>query len=269
LLWIALAAALSPSILNLVEHVTTRPWARCAAVFPFLLGWLAWRRRERVEPAADGFVWLALGLAFSVVGAGGDMPRLARPGIALGIVGLARATGFPPTPIALLAAFAVPLPSVLLAIFEPGVEDVAARAAAALAGVSGAAVELDRSRIDVLEFVVPAGALELVPGDGALSLGWALAGVGWFGGLLRAAPLRELVESALGWGFAAVPIQAVGVGLACAASLAGRPAGARILLDYWPLLVVAVGLWRVARPLEGTRSQGQPTDLGAGLRSRA
>jgi hypothetical protein len=269
LLWIALAVALSPSIVNLVEHVATRPWARCAAPFPFLLGWLAWRHRERAQPAADGFVWLAIGLVLSIVGAGGDMPRLARPGIALGVIGLARATGFPPTPTALLAAFAIPLPTALLGAFEPGLEALVARAIAAGAAALGTAVELDASRLDVLRFVVPRGALELVPADGALSLAWALAGIGWFGGLLRAAPPRELVRTALRWGVVAVPIQAAGIGLACAVSLAGSPSGGRTLLDLWPPLAVAAGLWRAMRPVGSRRSHGQPTGLGAELRSRA
>lgn len=269
LLWIALAVALSPSLVDLAEHVVVRPWARVAIVFPFLLAWSVRRDRSRARPALDGYLWIALGLLFSVVGVGGGMPRVARPGIALGVIGLARVTGFPSTPVALLAAFAIPLPSVVLGAFEPGLEGIVGLAMASLADVVGVPAQLDLRTMNSLRFVTPRGVLELVPGDGALSLAWALAGVAWFGAVLRGTPLRQAARSVARWSFLALPIQACGLAIACAATLAGVAGPARLGLDFWPLFAVCAGIWKVARAAAPARSEAAAPDVEPTVRSQA
>jgi len=257
LMWIALAAALSPALADWAAHVVLRPWARASIVFPLLLAWSIRRDRSRARPALDGYLWIALGLAFSVVGVGGGMPRVARPGIALCVIGLARATGYPSLPVAMLAAFAMPLPSVLFGASGTGLEALVGRAMTSIAGLLGMPAELDARTLNSLRFVTPGGVLELVPGDGALSLAWALAGVGWFGAALRGAALRDAALASARWSVLALPIQTCGLALAGAATLAGAAGPARLGLDFWPLLAVCVGVWHVARSAAAAAPAGR------------
>lgn len=243
LLWAALALAVSPSLVDLGQHVATNPWARGAAMFPFLLAWLAFTTQERDRPARDGIVWLALGVAMTLVGVGGGMPRVGRPGIALAVIGLARATGAPPLRCACLAAFAIPLPTQLLAMLAPGLEAFAASLAARVASAAGAAAQVDWGRGAEIRFVVPPGdALSLHPADGGLPLAWTLAGLGWFAALLRGASLRGAAARALRWSFAAIPVQLMVLSVACAVALLGAATQARGLLDVAVPVAGAAGL---------------------------
>lgn len=129
LLWLALAAALSPTLLDFVEHAAQEPWAR-----PFLLvGVLglasAWRNPRRARPRPFGWLLVAAGVGFALLTVGGGMTRLGRPGLPLAIVGMALALGRPVLPIALLACWAVPPPKALLTALSPGLESALAWAA--------------------------------------------------------------------------------------------------------------------------------------------
>lgn len=264
LLWVALAAALSPALIDWVRQVVTSPWARGAAVFPLLLLWSASRDETPARPARDGFAWLVLGLALTVVGIGGGMPRVGRPGIALAVIGLARALGFPGTPCVLLAAFAIPIPSQLLAALAPGLEGAVASLAARGASLAGIDAHVDPLRTSALPFVTPAGALELFPGDGGLPLAWSFAGLGWFAAVQRGASAPAALRATARPVLAAFAVQAGVLALACTATLFGAAPLARTVLDQWVLVATLSGLGLVLHALRGGRA-----DLTHALRSRA
>lgn len=264
LLWSALAVALSPSLVDLARHVVANPWARGAAVFPFLLAWSAYTAEERDRPARDGLVWLALGVALSLVGVGGGMPRVGRPGIALAVIGLARATGAPPLRCALLAAFAIPPPTQLVALLSPGLEGAAAWLAARVAGLLGSGALVDWSRAREIRLVASdGGALSLYPADGGLALAWSLAGVGWFAAVRRGGSLRAASRRALRWGTAALPLQALALGAASALALLGAPHAARAGLDAVVAVAAIAALWLAVRGTANdatARVRMQPAD---------
>ncbi len=241
-LWIALAAALSPLLVDLAVHEATNEWARGAAIFPLLLAYCAWRDPAPPRPARDGLVLLVLGVAIAFIGVGGGMPRAGRPGLALSVIGLARMTGRPSLRVALLALWMIPLPTQIIEAFAPGLDALVANVAAHVATALGVAAHVDASRVFALWLVVPAGRLALFPGDGGLALAWSFAGLGWFVALRREASLTAAAQSALRWMLAAFPLQATALALASAIALLGTPTLARTLLDHFPLVATLLGL---------------------------
>jgi hypothetical protein len=264
LLWIALGLALSPAILDWLRQVATSPWARGAAVFPLLLLWSSYRDETPARPARDGYLWLALGLGLTLVGVGGGMPRVGRPGIALAVVGLARAIGFPSTPRALLAAFAIPIPSQVLAALAPGLEAAVASLVAGGADLAGVGAHVDATRVSSLRFVAPRGVLDLFPGDGGLSLAWSFAGIGWFAAVQRGAAIPAALRAASARVLVAFALQASLLVLACMVTLFGGSGFARMLLDHCVIAATLVALGVSLQTLRGARS-----GMAHALRSRA
>lgn len=242
LLWLALAVALSAPLVDLAIHVATTPSARATALFLPLFVYSAWTDPKRSRPARDGPLWVVLGLALSLVAVAGGMTRVGRPGIAIAAIGMARALGSPSTPRAALAAWLVPVPSVLQAALAPGLAGLVAAAAQQIGVRSGIEATLDPNRVGRLVFSVPSGSLDLVPEDAGLALAWAFAGIGWFSALQDGAGIGALTRNALRWGIAAFALQAVALVLACAALFGGAAAFARPLLDQVPLVSVGAAL---------------------------
>ena len=255
-LWIALAAALSPLLVDLAAHVVGNRWARGAAIFPLLLAYCAWRDPSPRTPSRDGLVLLVLGVAVAFVDVGGGMPRVGRPGIVLAVLGLARMTGRPSLRCALLALWMIPFPTQIIEALAPGLDAVVANLAAHFATALGVASRVDASHVVALRLIVPAGRLELFPGDGGLALAWTFAGLGWFVVVRREAPLAEAARIVVRWMMTAIALQAVTLALACAVALFGRPALGRALLDHFLLVATLLGLALASRFQVGF--QGRP-----------
>jgi hypothetical protein len=265
-LWIAVAAALSPSLVDLGAHVVANPWVRGTAIFPLLLAWCAFTDPAPSRPARDGLPLLLLGVAAAFVGVGGGMPRVGRPGIALAVIGVARMTGRPSLPVALLAIWLVPLPTQFVEALAPGLDGLVARAAAQLGSFAGVPAEADARRVTALWFVTPSGPLQLFPGDGGLALAWTFAGLGWFAALQRRLPIAACARAALRWSITALPLQIAALAIACVAALFGAPAASRGWLDLFPLLATLVGVaWAVhsRTPQRAALSGDAPPHAGA------
>lgn len=264
LLWVALGIALSPALLDWSLQVWTSPWARGAAIFPLLLLWSARHDPTPARPSRDGFAWLALGLALTLVGVGGGMPRVGRPGIALAVIGLARATGFPSAPRALLAAFAIPIPSQVLAVLTPALQTAVASLVARGAALSGMGAHVEATPANALRFVAPHGVLELFPGDGGIPLAWSFAGIGWFAAVQRGAAIPAALRAAAGPAAGALVLQLLVLALACTSTLLGAAGFARTLLDQCVLVATLAALGVAVHALRGA-----PTGMAHALRSRA
>lgn len=266
MLWIAVAAALSPSLVDLGAHVATNPWVRGTAVFPLLFAWCAFTDPAPSRPARDGLLLLLLGVAAVFISVGGGMPRVGRPGITLAVIGVARMTGRPSLPVALLAIWLVPFPTQFVEALAPGLEGLVARVAAALGNVAGIPAEADARRVTALWFVTPSGPLHLFPGDGGLALAWTFAGLGWFAALLRRLQIAACARTALRWWITALPLQIAALAIACGAALLGALAAARTWLDAFPLLATLLGVaWAVhSRTSQRAALSGQaPPRAGA------
>jgi hypothetical protein len=268
-LWIALAAALSPVLVDTATHVATNEWARGTAVFPFLLAYCAWTDMAPSHPSRDGLVLLVIGVAVSFIGVGGGMPRVGRPGLVFAVLGLARMTGRPSLGCALLALWLIPLPTQLIEALAPGLDAVVASAVAQIASATGIAAHVEPGHVDTLVLVGPAGRLDLLPGDAGLPLAWTFAGLGWFKAVRLGRSSSAAARFAGRWMLMAIPLQVVALAAACAMTLLGRPALGRAVLDHFPLVAVLLGLvWATRFPVGSARgaadSRGVPSTAGAG-----
>lgn len=266
MLWIAVAAALSPSLFDLGAHIAANPWVRGTAIFPLLFAWCAFTDPAPPRPSRDGLLLLLLGVAAVFISVGGGMARVGRPGIALAVIGAARMTGRPSLPVALLAIWLVPFPTQFVEALAPGLDGLVARVAAALGNFAGVPAEADARRVTALWFVTPSGPLHLFPGDGGLALAWTFAGLGWFAALQRRLPIAGCIRMALRWWITALPLQVVALALACGAALLGALAAARTWLDVFPLIAALLGVaWAIhSRTPQSAALSGQsPPRAGA------
>lgn len=240
-LWLGLAIAFSPVLLDLLRHVVANPWARTALIFP-LLAAVAARHDRRVGPLPRSrrLVWIALGLALALelVATAAGVVRLGRVGLFLGAAGLLVGAGWARPASGLVLLWAIPLPSLLLDLFSPGLESLMAGAVAlAVPGVDFARIAGEPS------WIGPGARMRLWPTDGGLPMAFAMAGLGWFrGATIGRAPSRAL-SGALRWGLLALPLQGILLGFGCIAFGLGFPEPAiRLALDQvgW-LLVLAAG----------------------------
>jgi hypothetical protein len=259
-LWVALCAALSPSLVDLARHWVEQPWALPSAIFAPLWLLVTLRDRSPRRPHADGYLLLALGLAVALGCAGGGMVRLGRPGIPLAILGLSRVLGRPTPARALVAAWMVPVPDALLNALSPGLESAIAAAAVALARGFG----VDASFTDGL-LAGPAGALALGPADGGIPLAALLGGLGWYRAASSGASIGAAAVAALRSAPWALPVQIVALCLACGLALAGASGLAGDLLHYGVWIAAMAAAW-----LGGRRRSARPERmrLGPGARWR-
>jgi hypothetical protein len=237
LAWIALAAALSPLLVDLAQHWIDEPWALPSAAFLPLWLRCAYTDASPPRPRWDGYAWLALALALEVVAVGGGMPRYGRPAVPLAVLGLARVLGHPTPARALVALWLVPVPWVLQQASQPALEALLGAGVAAL----GLPLRVDREA-DALAGA--AGVLPVSAADSGLALAGLLAGLGWYAAASSGASLRAAACAALRRAALAPALQAAVWAAAIALLSAGAIAPARSLLAGLPLVVVfAFAFW--------------------------
>jgi hypothetical protein len=238
-LWLGLVAAFSPVVVDLLRHCAAEPWACYALVFVPLLAVCVRQSRAGARPSADGYLWLLAGILIELVAIRADAIRMARPGLALAVIGLCRGFGLASTPASALAFWLVPVPSMILAFASPDLEMAWARLALGPLGLLGAQMSLDGTRV-----FAPAGVLELRPSDGGLTLLALLSGLGWYASIRAGCEAPAAARRALAWGASAIPIQAAAMLLALGALASRSPELARLMLDsiVWGVAVaVALG----------------------------
>jgi hypothetical protein len=240
-LWIALAAALSPVLVDLVRHWVSTPWSRYSAVFPLLLAVRIQSDPSRRAPAPDGWLWIGAALALELASAAGGVTKLARFALPLAVWGGFRLSGVSGPATAVLSAFAVPIPHVLNEMASPGLETGLAHGAARVARLFGASPQV----LEPPQLLVGGQALLLRPPDGGLSLAALLGGLGWHAGLALREGGAVSARRALTWAALGIPLQAVAVTMAVAIAAISGAAVARGWLSHgvWPLVALA-GLMR-------------------------
>ena len=243
-LWSALGIAFSASWADLVRHWTSEPWTRPAALLLALFIAAAARDRRRREPRRWGYLLVAAGLGLSLIAFGGSLGRLGRPGIPLGIIGMARALRRPSLATSLLALWVIPPPSTLSEALSPGLERGLAWLAAGAAGALGLPAMLGPRALEI------AGAtLEIRRMDGGVPLAIYLAGVGWWGAVHAGGGVRDALRAAARIAPLGFVAQALLLGLAFALLAARDPNAARAVLDHgaWSVLALALVWVRPAR----------------------
>jgi hypothetical protein len=247
-LWTAFAIAFTPALVTAARFVAAgdAPIDRAPLVGAALLAWsVASVRSAQQPPRRDGAALLLAACLLELVGISGRSWSIAHLALPLGVVGLARLLGSPRLPVAALAFFAIPPPYFATALLSPRLEAGYAAAGSVVANALGLPVRASLSTLDG-----PGGGVDLIAADGGVALAHLLAGIGWFGGVRRNAPLAPSAAVAVAWGLAAFPLQAAGVVLAAVATGAGEPALGRFLLRHalWLLAALAGILLVVRRP---------------------
>jgi hypothetical protein len=217
-IWLLLAVAFTPVGLDLVRHWVAHPWALYSVVFFGLFAWDAVRADADRPRPLPGLTLVAVALLVEAVLVAEPWTRWARPALALGMIGVARTLGRPPWRYALLALWAIPVPTALMG---PG--------------------------LYILERLVsatPLGATQpLGPEATGLPLAALLSGLAWH------AALREGREIAAAARFCAI---AAGAGLAIqAAFLATALFGGSLGAPAFASGVLRIGPWVAAGLLCG------------------
>lgn len=234
----ALLFAFLPALADLVRHQLETPWARYAAVFPLLALRCAWHERgARPALRRDAVLWIVAGLAILLAGILMGRVRWGRVGAALAAIGWCRRFGLCSWRTQLLLLFAVPIPAAAMRLASPLAGQLGSFAAAL-----GAPLGIDVEPVVLARY-----------GSG-LPLAALLAGLSWYGSLLRARPARAALLRAAGVSLLALPCQVLAtLAAAVAAPWLGLSA-ARAALSQVPWLaatLVAVGVAeRAARPAE-------------------
>jgi hypothetical protein len=235
-LWLGLAIAFSPVLLELAEHGEAQPWARVSLVFPVLV-WIAARRDTvRPGPAAWGWGLVAGGIMLELIVIGGDVVRLGRLGLAGAAIGLCFAGGWTSLRVALLFLWSIPLPAAILNRFGPELASVVMGFGAQVASRFGLAV------VGFPTSLESAGtSLAVLPSDCGLQTAFVLAGFGCFRGIwLRATVPGIRRQAVIGACFAAPLHLILAIAAALALGLGSPPETIRTGLDDFSWLGVSV-----------------------------
>jgi len=245
LLWLALAAAFSPVLVDLARNLASDPSAHPTALTPLLLAGCAWRGAGGPgRGSRDGLLWIALGAGLEGVGIAGGSWSLARLGLPVAVFGLARRLGRPAGAVAALAFWIVPVPHSIFAATTPGLEAFQLRLAGVLAGWVGVAPEIGGT-------VAIAGGqeLQLFGSDGGAPLVAVLAQLGWAAALCRGASAARRVATCAAAGAAGLALQPFAIAIALVLLARVGDQAARLWLDdgAW-LTAVAGALLYISRP---------------------
>jgi hypothetical protein len=218
-----------------MRYAATSSEARYITLYPILL-LLAARRGQRTEPRPYGYLLVAIGVLLQTIGIVADAASIARLGLPLAIVGLARASGFLRVRVALLSLWLVPIPISVVSATSPEPESTLAALGAGVVGLLGA----DARASGPLLLGGPQGQLALRPADGGLVLAWVLAGVGWYLGVRLGVDFIRVLTGSLRWAASALVLQPFAIVLAIGIYALGFPDLARTGLTYLPWLAAAM-----------------------------
>lgn len=240
--WAGLLVAFSPVCLDLAESWWRTGEERLSLIGPVLLAVGVWARAPDParEPRRDGAVAVGAGALLELLGVAAGAWSLARAGLPIAVLGMARMKGRPPLAVAALSLFAVPLPGTLVSLASPELPTLFARAAAGAWRVVGGEVAATGQTL-----LAPQGHVAVY--DTGLRLAAAFAGAGWLSAVLDRASLLRALPRVAGFALAGLLVQALGVAIAAGLLDAGRPAWAeRWLVAGLPLCAVAGALLAVA-----------------------
>ena len=251
-LWTGLAFAFSPALVDLLRHMAEHPWARYAALFPFLFARSALTRPDRPPVRRDGILMIGVGIGLELLGVLASIPQIGRVGLALAAMGLCRLTALADWRQLLLLALAVPLPSAAFGLTSPVFELALASAA------SGCLDALGLGGIQIAEGAARYGDQELIlkPFDGGAALVPLLAGVSWYGSLLLDIPVKRAMVLASWAVLLAFPVQMVAIAFALLSlPLGSANVGRWALSEVLWLVVAGVSLAMIERRVRRGESE--------------
>ncbi|MDJ0788378.1 MAG: hypothetical protein QNK05_16345 [Myxococcota bacterium] len=245
LIWLFLALAASPVLLDTASHLLVRPWAAYCLVFWVLFVREVLRTPAGYAPRASGWLLVAVAMSIELLLVRADWARWARPAVALAMAGAAIGIGHPRGWKIGLAFWTVPMPTLAASLASPQLERLYLKAAELLATPLGHTFLVTQPKTGITRLEVAAGSMDFVAADGGLYVATLLAGLGFYTalreGLEPSAVLRRMATFVV-W---ALPLQIVAVGIAVAVLIAGWPEAARLGLSVGPWLLATIGVFTV------------------------
>jgi len=226
--WVALAAAFSPVLVDLARNLAASPEDRVTLLAPLLLV-LALRASVGADapPHRDGLLWIGAGIFLQLFGILVEAWSVARIGLPIAAVGLARFAGRPPVAFVALLLFAIPVPDTLVNLFSPALEKAIAAAASAILHALGTEIETTG-----MALAAAGRRIVLDPTDGGANLAVALAAIGWYAAASAGNGMLRCMRNAVAFGLATFPLQILGVVATGWILAAGMPVAARFWLRH-------------------------------------
>jgi hypothetical protein len=236
-LWIALFIAFAPVVVNLGANLAVSPAAYPTLIAPLLIAFCVARGiRRGVSRRSSGIVLLFMSVALEFVGLVGSAWSIARFGLPIAILGIARWTGMMSLAVAALAFWMIPIPDFVFNLTTPTLESALLKAAATVAQVIGI-------HVNAVGPVASTAAhhLEMQPHDTGIRIAFVLSEFGWFAAVLRGARPIQLAANAGCFALLAIPVQFFAVLIALALLSAGWPSAADAWLLHGSWLTAALG----------------------------
>lgn len=243
LLWIALIAAISPSLIDLGHHFLASPWTWYCLFFPGLFFAVARNEPQGQRRHLWGLALLLGGLALTLLPSlgGGELIRYGRPGIPLSVIGLALFAGRPSLQVSLMALWIIPIPSAALKIADPIINKLFFALASFPYTLLSRDIQFEGSTLNTA-----AGSLALTEGQSLFIPLALLTGLGWFSVLWKAQKsqtvptFHTLVLHSAYFGSWAIPIYLGTLFMACGLTAWGASSLCALWLNQ--LAVWASGL---------------------------
>ncbi len=258
LLWLGLAIAFSPVLINLVEGLRAEPADRYTLLVPLGLALYAMTSRRHATADAEsgtrvglGTALLAAGLFVELLGVASASWGIARLGLPIAALGISLRLGAPSFLVVLTVFGAIPLPSFVQHAASPEVETAIGGALAALFAGVGVAIESRGALLFSQDL-----RLEMLASDSGLITAAALFLGGWFTGLGPSLDLVRLLRRAT---LAAALVLAIHPALLVVAAtllVAGSPDAARTLLTHGASIAVAMWMLLAAFRPSGDHEAG-------------
>jgi hypothetical protein len=234
LLWLVLAVALSPTLLDWFQHLVAEPSARYAALFVPLLLHLAWVRPSSEPRRALALFVVVAAVSVAFLAVGGGVTRVGRVAVPFAVLGMAAWLGRPGPAVVGLAFFAIPVPH-------------------AVVGRFGRLLE-----------ALPQTALALEPADMGLGLAALLAGFGYHSAVVCGGGVLPGMRRACIQSLYALPLQGALLLVALGLAAGGQEPIARAALTHAPF---ALGIGLLASRLLAPRPQPGATITRRGGRA--
>jgi hypothetical protein len=234
--WLALGCAFGPVLIQLADRIPEAPFGWGVLLAPALMISLATRDQRRALPRRGwAQALLIIGLVIELLGLAGGSPGIAGLGLPVSVVGVALWTGAPPVRTALLALWALPIPTTAYGLTTPNLESAYAEFGAACAAMLGA--ELDASGPLIRTGV---GRLELDPYHSGIHLAFVATELVWYAAARNGTSVQKALARMAVVALLAFPLQVVAVLAAIALLVAGAPEAATFWLDHGVWLLTAL-----------------------------
>jgi len=253
--WLALGCAFGPVLIQLADRIPEAPFGWSVLLAPALMISLATRDRRRALPRRGwAQALLIIGLVIELLGLAGGSPGIAGLGLPVSVVGVALWTGAPPVRAALLAFWALPIPTTAYGLTTPTLESAYAQLGADCASVFGADIHASGPLIRT-----GVGRLELDPYHSGIHLAFVATELVWYAAAQDGTSVLKALARMSFVALIAPFLQVVAVLAAIALLVAGAPEAAAFWLDHgvWLLTALLGVVWIESRRAR-SRQPGAP-----------